>query len=136
VSVSADRLAGLPLFSALSPDQLSLVGRCVTERQCDAGTRLTVEGASGYTFFVIEKGEVEVAQDGHVINTLGPGDFFGEMAIISGDRRSATVTATSAVDLLVWFGTEFRLLERELPSFAAKITRELAQRAAPAEQAS
>jgi CRP-like cAMP-binding protein len=58
------------------------------------------------------------------------------MAIVSGDRRSATVTATSAVDLLVLFGTEFRVLERDLPSVAAKITREMAHRAPPAAQAS
>jgi CRP-like cAMP-binding protein len=136
VGVSADRLAGLPLFSALSPDELAAVCRCMIERQCDAGTRLATEGAPGYTFFVIEKGDVEVAQDGHVINTLGPGDFFGEMAIVSGDRRSATVTATSAVDLLVLFGTEFRVLERDLTSVAAKITATLAERARPAARAS
>ena len=135
MGVSADRLAGLPLFSALSPDELAAVCRCMIERQCDAGTRLATEGAPGYTFFVIEKGDVEVEQDGHVINTLGPGDFFGEMAIVSGDRRSATVTATSVVDLLVLFGTEFRVLERDLPSVAAKITREMVRRAPPAAQA-
>jgi CRP-like cAMP-binding protein len=136
VGVSVDRLAGLPLFSALSPDELTAVGRYLTERRCDAGTRLTIEGASGYMFFVIEKGEVEVAQDGRVVNTLGRGDFFGEMAIVSGDRRSATVTVTSSVDLLVLFGTEFRVLERDLPSVAAKITREMTRRATPAAQAS
>jgi hypothetical protein len=58
VGVSVDRLAAMPLFSALSPDELAVVGRCLTERRCDPGTRLTVEGASGYTFFVIEKGDV------------------------------------------------------------------------------
>ena len=136
MGVSVDRLAGLPLFSALSPDELTAVGRYLTERRCDGGTRLTIEGASGYMFFVIEKGEVEVAQDGRVVNTLGRGDFFGEMAIVSGDRRSATVTATSSVDLLVLFGTEFRVLERDLPSVAAKITREMTRRATPAAQAS
>ena len=136
MGVSVDMLAAMPLFSALSPDELAVVGRYLAERRCDPGTRLTVEGASGYTFFVIEKGDVEVARDGLVINTLGPGDFFGEMAIVTGDRRSATVTATSTVDLLVLFGTEFRVLERDLPSVAAKITTEMARRAPPAVQAS
>jgi len=67
-----------------------------------------------------------------VINTLGRGDFFGEMAIVSGDRRSATVTATSTVDLLVLFGTEFRVLERDLPALAAKITQKVVDRVAAA----
>ena len=136
MAVSVERLAGLPLFSALSPDELTEVGRYVTERHCDTGTRLTVEGASGYFFFVIENGDAEVAQNGRVINTLGPGDFFGEMAIVSAERRSATVTTTSAADLLVLFGTEFRVLERELPSLAAKITKAIAERGRPAAQAS
>ena len=60
MGVSVERLAGLPLFSALSPDELTAVGHRISERQCDAGTRLTVEGASGYSVFVIEKGDVEV----------------------------------------------------------------------------
>jgi CRP-like cAMP-binding protein len=134
VAVSVDRLSGLPLFSALSHEELADVSRSFTERQVDAGTRLTMEGASGYTFFVIADGVVEVEQDGRVINTLGRGDFFGEMAIVSGDRRSATVTAASTVDLLVLFGTEFRVLERDLPSVAAKITAKIAERTRPAAQ--
>jgi CRP-like cAMP-binding protein len=120
------------LFSALSTDELAALSCSLTHRRCGAGTRLTVEGAAGYTFFVIENGEVQVEQGGRVINTLGPGDFFGEMAIVSGDRRSATVTATSTVDLLVLFGTEFRVLERDLPAVAAKITQKVVERDAAA----
>jgi CRP-like cAMP-binding protein len=136
MSVSADRIRTLPLFSALSAEDLATVGRAFTERRVERGTRLTTEGASGYTFFVIENGSADVEQDGRVINMLGPGDFFGELAIISGDRRSATVTATSTVDLLVLFGTDFRVLEREFPSVAAKITHKVAERAQPAARAS
>lgn len=134
MAIDVDRLSALPLFAALSTDELAALSCSLTHRECGAGTRLTVEGASGYTFFVIENGEVQVEQGGRVINTLGPGDFFGEMAIVSGDRRSATVTAKSKVDLLVLFGTEFRVLERDLPAVAAKITQKVVERgAAPAQ---
>ena len=94
-----------------------------------------MEGASGYCFFVIEDGVVEVEQDGKLVNTLAAGDFFGEMAIMSGERRSATAKAASTVDLLVLFGTEFRLLERDLPSVAQTIAKTMDERVAPAARA-
>lgn len=126
--VSADRLQTVPLFSALSVDELATLSSHFEERQVLAGTRLTTEGASGYTFFVIESGTVEVERDGTVVNTLGHGDFFGETAILSGERRNATITATSDVDLIVLFGTEFRILERDWPGIAAKIAEKMAER--------
>ena len=94
-----------------------------------------MEGASGYCFFVIEDGVVEVEQDGKLVNTLAAGDFFGEMAIMSGERRSATAKAASTVDLLVLFGTEFRLLERDLPAVAQTIAKTMDERVAPAARA-
>ena len=81
----------MPLFASLSPDELDALAGRFEERQVKAGTYLTTEGASGYTFFVIENGAVDVEQNGTVVNTLGSGDFFGEAAIMSGERRNATV---------------------------------------------
>jgi CRP/FNR family cyclic AMP-dependent transcriptional regulator len=133
--VSTERLQGLPLFSTLTPEELDALCGRFEERQVKAGTRLTTEGASGYTFFVIENGTVEVERDGSVLNTLGPGDFFGESAILSGERRNATVTAASDVDLLVLFGTEFRILERDWPTVAATVAAKMAERTALAPQA-
>jgi CRP-like cAMP-binding protein len=132
--ISADRLRALPLFALLSEDELAVVSRSFEHRQASSGSRLTVEGASGYFFFVIEDGEVEVERDGQLLTTLGPGDFFGDMAILSGERRNATVTAASTVELLVLFGTAFRVLERELPAAAEKIRQKMAERAEPAPQ--
>ena len=134
VPVSPERLQAVPLFSTLSAEELAALGGRFEARQVRAGTRLTTEGASGYTFFVIESGTVEVERDGSVVNTLGPGDFFGETAILSGERRNATITATSDVDLLVLFGTEFRILERDWPGIAAKIAEKMAERNAFASQ--
>ena len=125
----------MPLFSSLSSDDLQALCGRFEERQVRAGTNLTTEGAPGYTFFVIESGNVEIEQDGTIVNTLGPGDFFGESAIISGDRRNATVSASSDVDLLVLFGTEFRILERDCPDVAAEIVNKMSERAGVAPQA-
>ena len=135
MAVSSDRLRALPLFSSLSDEELDAAARLFAERQVESGTCLTVEGASGYCFFVIEDGVVEVEQDGTLVNTLVAGDFFGEMAIMSGERRSATAKSASTVDLLVLFGTEFRVLERDLPSVAQTIAKTMDERLAPAARA-
>ena len=65
-----------------------------------------------------------------MLETLGAGDFFGEAAILTGERRNATVTASSDVDLLVLFGTAFRVLEAELPAAAEQIEQKMLERAA------
>jgi len=135
VSVSAERLKAVPLFSSLSPDDLQAICGRFEARQVKAGTNLTTEGAPGYSFFVIENGNVDVEQDGTVVNTLGPGDYFGETAIISGERRNATVSASTDVDLLVLFGTEFRILERDCPDIAVDIVNKMSERAGVAPQA-
>jgi voltage-gated potassium channel len=128
VSVVVERLSRLPLFAGLSSDELARVARSFEEKQVSAGTRLTLEGASGYSFFVIESGRVEVERGGEVLEMLGPGDFFGEAAILTGKRRNATVMANSDVTVLVLFGTEFRVLERELPATAEKIRLKMVER--------
>ena len=135
MAVTADRLRAIPLFSTLSEDELVGTARLFEERDVAPGKCLTVEGASGYCFFVIEAGTAEVEQDGSLVNTLGAGDFFGEMAIMSGNRRSATVRAVSPLDLLVLFGTEFRVLERDLPSVARKLAETMSERGAPSAHA-
>ena len=89
---------------------------------------LAREGATGYTFFVILSGTVDVERGGTFLETLGPGDFFGEMAIVGDSRRNATVTATSPLELLVMFGTEFRTLEQDHPEVAERIKQKVAER--------
>src|SRR5262245_56838643 len=113
--VAVERLSHVPAFADLSAEELGWIARCFEPKDASAGTALMLEGASGYSFFVIERGTVEVARGGEMLEELGPGDFFGEAAILTGERRNATVTASSDVTLLVLFGTEFRVLESELP---------------------
>jgi len=123
-----EMLASVPLFAALQPDELARVAGWMETRQADIGEKLVSEGASGYSFFVLQEGTAAVTKDGEEIATLGPGDFFGELALTGEGRRTATVTATSRVTLAAMFGSQFRLLERELPDAAAHIRREAADR--------
>lgn len=129
--VPVERLSRLALFaeSQLSPVELERIARSFEPKQASNGTVLTVEGAAGYSFFLIETGSVKVTREGEVLEELGPGDFFGEAAILTGERRNATVTASSDATLLVLFGTEFRVLESELPATAELIRRKMQERA-------
>jgi CRP-like cAMP-binding protein len=119
--VTVDHLAGVPLFESLSDDQRRVLAGWFDQREADEGVRLAGEGASGYSFFVLIEGTASVTADGETVATLGPGDFFGEMAILGEGRRLATVTASSPAKLLVMFGTEFRRLEAAHPDIASAI---------------
>ena len=124
------RLAKIPLLASLTPEELEVVARWSELRAAGDGDRVTGEDAPGYTFFLLLEGTASVAQDGVEIRTLGPGDFFGEAAILGDGRRTATVTTTSPSTLVALFGTEFRRLERELPEVAERICAALAERLA------
>jgi CRP-like cAMP-binding protein len=127
-----DDLAGIPLFDALEPDERAAIAPWFELEGVGPGIRLTGEGASGYSFFVLRDGTATVTINGIEVRTLGPGDFFGELAILGDGRRTATVTTASASHVLVLFGTEFRRLQQEYPETAARIEsalREIAQAA-------
>ena len=124
-----DDLAGLPLFEPLDAEQRSTIAHWFELQDVSPGVRLTGEGAAGYSFYVLREGSASVTVDGAEIRTLGPGDFFGELALLGGGRRTATVTTTSAARVLVLFGTEFRQLEQEHPELAARIEAGVRERA-------
>ena len=133
MQVDPDRLASIPMLSGLSSTEFEQVARWTEVRHADAGDRLVGEGAAGYSFFVIEDGNAAVTSEGNDLGTLGQGDFFGEIALLAdGGRRTATVAATSPVTYVVIFGSDFRQLERELPSTAQRIRQAMAQRLADA----
>jgi CRP-like cAMP-binding protein len=116
-----DRVRAQPLFASLSEDELEQVAAWLEVRTAGPGDRLTPEGASGYTFFLIEEGTATVARDGTPIRHLGSGDFFGEMAILGDGRRSADVVATSDMIVFAVFGSHFREMEAALPAVAERI---------------
>jgi CRP-like cAMP-binding protein len=115
------RAGRVPLFASLSEaERRSLAGR-FEDRSVRPGVRLCGEGASGYCFFVLTDGGADVTIAGEVVRSLGPGDFFGEVVMLDGGRRTATVTASSEAKVLVLFGSEFRRLQEEQPETAASI---------------
>ena len=125
-----DRLRTIPLFADLGPEDLDRVASWLEIREESEGRRLTPEGASGYEFFVIEDGTADVNHEGAKVGSLGPGDFFGEMAMMGDGRRVADVVATSPITLFEMFGTHFRELEMTLPHVGARIRATLEERRA------
>jgi CRP/FNR family transcriptional regulator, cyclic AMP receptor protein len=128
--VSPEDLAGVALFESLTPDQLRELANWFHVQNSSPGMRLVGEGAPGYTFFVLVDGTAQVTSEGAVLATLGPGDFFGEIAILGDGRRTATVTSTSPVRLFVLFGTEFRRLEALQPEISSRLTAAMKSRLA------
>jgi len=130
VTIDPQELASVPLFASLSEDERrSLAGR-FEDRSVRPGARLCGEGASGYCFFVLTDGSAEVTIAGEVVRSLGPGDFFGEVAILGDGRRSATVTTTAPSKVLTMFGTEFRRLQSAQPAVAESIVETMRARIA------
>jgi CRP-like cAMP-binding protein len=121
-------LVNIPLFDSLSEDDLEELATWFDVQTVGDGVMLASEGAAGYSFYVLIAGAAVVTSGDETVATYAPGDFFGEMAILGGTRRSATVTTTSPARLLVMFGTEFRRLEQTQPAIAARLEAVMRQR--------
>jgi CRP/FNR family cyclic AMP-dependent transcriptional regulator len=128
-------LKQVPLFQGLDDKSLKRLADTFIDRQFESGQELTAEGSGGVGFFVIESGEARVTVDGEDRRTLGPGDYFGEVALLDAGLRTATVTASSAGKMYGLTPWQFRPLVEENASIAwpllqamAKRTRELEQR--------
>ncbi len=127
---TADELAGIDLFSSLDESDLQTLAPWFSEESKGEGVKLCGEGATGYSFFVLTEGSAVVTADGKTLADLGPGDYFGEIAMLDGGRRSATVTTTAPAKLLVLFGTEFRQLQQTQPAIAGRIEQTMRERLA------
>jgi len=99
--VSAALLARIPLFSVFTPQELEAIATLFVERRVAAGDTVCVEGEPGDSFLVIAAGELEVWGGGRVVRRLGPGEFLGEVSLLLGGARTATVTAARSSTLLV-----------------------------------
>jgi CRP-like cAMP-binding protein len=121
-------LSRIPLFSGLDRRRLERVGMLADEIEVPSGRRLMQQGESGADMMVIVSGSVAVVRDGERLNTLGAGDFFGEIALVDGGPRTATVTAEEPTRLLVITHREFHAMMDELPEVAAQVLNALAQR--------
>jgi CRP-like cAMP-binding protein len=121
----------VPLFSHLSRKQLAQVAKVADEIDLREGKEMTREGAPGREFFVILEGSADVRRRGRKINSLKPGDFFGEIALVTSVPRTATVAATSPVRALVVTDREFRHLLEESPDIKTRVMQAMAARLAP-----
>ena len=127
------RLRQLPLFKVLSNRELDLVARLADEIDVPAGKRLTTAGDRGKEFFVIAEGTALASfSDGRAAR-LGVGDFLGEMSLLDGEPRSATVEADSALRLFVFGRREFFGMLDKVPFVAAEIMSQLSLRIRRAE---
>jgi len=122
------QLARVPLFTSCSQRELERIVRAVDEITVEAGRTLVEQGHAGHECYVIVSGEAEVSRDANTIAVLGPGDTIGELAVLDGGPRTATVTAASELDLLVLGQREFAGLLIEVPSLSHKILVNLARR--------
>jgi len=126
--VDASRLAAIPLFADLDEDDLAAISGSAIEVQADEGETLATQGDLGHALFAIESGTVEVTANGERLATLGPGDVFGEMAVVAAGIRMATVVATSPVRLIAMLKRDVWALEQRSPETAARLRELLVSR--------
>jgi CRP-like cAMP-binding protein len=118
----------------LSADDRRVVATAAGEFRVDAGTRLTHEGDFGHGFFAIDEGTAEVFRGEERIATLGPGDVFGEIALLTSGRRTASVVATSPMTLITLFKRDLWQLEERSPALAAALRQTILERLGSADR--
>ena len=120
----------IPLFAGLSKDDQKVVAQYADEVDVDAGTVLAQEGRLAYEFFAIKDGTADVTLGGQHAAALGPGDFFGEIGLLGGDRRVASVVASTPMSLVVLTGSQLRAIDSRMPGVAERIRSAMEQRIA------
>ncbi len=125
-----DALRRVPLFEDLDDAELQSIADLMNEANVPAGVIVTAEGGPGDGFFVIESGEAEVTVDGEPHGTMSAGDHFGEIALLLGSNRTATVTASTELRCYALTPWDFRTLVEGDPSIAWKVMQSMASRLA------
>jgi CRP-like cAMP-binding protein len=123
-------LQRVPLLADLPSDAAEVLAPRFDIEKFDTGRRVLLEGSSGYAFYIIDQGQVAITHEGEVLRTLGRGDFFGEIAILGGGRRTASVTANEPTTVWKLFGTAFRELEKIRPDVSEALQEAMRQRLA------
>jgi CRP/FNR family transcriptional regulator, cyclic AMP receptor protein len=129
-NAKVEMLKRVPLFSRCSNKELGEIATITDEIDLPEGKVLTKEGASGREFFVLVEGSADVRRKRRKVGTLGPGDFLGEIALITKTPRTATVKTTSPVRALVVSEQNFRRLLERTPQVQIKVLEALAERVA------
>jgi CRP/FNR family cyclic AMP-dependent transcriptional regulator len=134
MALSPETLKQVPLFSELSNRDLKQLTEAMNERTFAAGREVTTEGETGLGFFVIADGTATVTVDGEQRRRLGKGEYFGEMALIDGGRRSAQVTAESDLTCYGMTAWNFRPFVRDHPDLVWALLQALVARLREVEQ--
>ena len=123
-------LKSVPLFARCSKKELADIATIADEIDLPEGRQLTKEGGRGREFFVLLEGNADVKRKRRKVKTLGPGDFLGEIALVTKTPRTATVTTTTPVRVLVVTEQNFRRLLERSPDVQIKVLEALAERVA------
>ena len=125
---SPDTLRKVPLFAGLDNKELDQIASSMRERRFKAGDTVTQEGSGGVGFFIVEEGEADVDVGGESRGSVGPGDYFGEIALINESPRTATLTART--DMLCYGMTpwDFRPLVESNSTIAWKLLTAMADK--------
>jgi len=123
-----DALKSVPLFDSCSKADLGRIARIADEIDLPEGKKLIGQGDSARQFFVLLDGWADVRRNGRKVNTMGPGDFFGEIGLVTDRLATATVTTTTPARALVITRASFKGLLRDSPSVQLKVLQALAQR--------
>jgi CRP-like cAMP-binding protein len=128
--MNVDRLRDIPLFEGLSRKDLERLSAWTDEIEVPEGEHVLDQGRYAVEFFLIADGTVEVRQDRHPLRTLGPGDFFGEIGLLDGLQRTATIEATSRVRAIVMDARGFDAMMTAFPPIAERVLEAKRQRQA------
>jgi CRP-like cAMP-binding protein len=129
-AMDAARLSRIPLFQGLTPKQLDQLSPMIDEVDVAANKPLAVQDTLGHEFFVLLEGTCEVRVGDRPVACITAGDFFGEIALLESERRTASVIATSPARLAVMTRSDFRTMSGRYPEIAARLRAAIDERAA------
>jgi CRP/FNR family transcriptional regulator len=121
-------LGRVPIFEHCTPDEIASIVKVAQEHSYSAGQLIVTQGTPGQAFYLILSGRVGIERDGSVLGAFGPGDFFGEMALLDNAPRSATIRAIDDTSCLMLSSWDFRGLLERTPSIAIKLLEVLSRR--------
>jgi CRP/FNR family cyclic AMP-dependent transcriptional regulator len=126
--LSAETLKRVSLFADLDRRELESIAGSMRERSFRAGETVIQEGSTGAGFFVVDDGEAEVTVEGTPRGTIGPGDYFGEIALLTGSERTATIRATTDMRCYGLTAWDFKPLVESNPAIAWKLLTAMAEK--------
>lgn len=129
-----EHLSRIPMFEAFSKKELMLLARLAEDVNVDSGSMLIKEGATGREFFVVAKGKARIMKGKKKIASVGPGAAFGELSLLDGAPRSATIVAETPMEVIVLGQREFLGLLYDVPNLAFKLLKAMARRLREADE--